>query len=112
MDRFGNPRFDAVVSTRGTRGWRADHPSSEGIVFTSQIVTERNAGRCRWAVGAAVAMLLGLAAPYGAHAQAPANGASAKASDARKADAVRVARAPKARVAEAVLDVVEGLRRV
>src|SRR5205814_1959480 len=33
--------------------------------------------RCRWAVGAAVAMLLGLAAPYGAHAQAPANGAPA-----------------------------------
>jgi murein L,D-transpeptidase YcbB/YkuD len=77
MDRFGNSRFDAAVSTRGTRGWRADHPSNEGIVFTSQIVTERNAGHCRWAIGAAVAMLLGLAAPYGSHAQAPANGAPA-----------------------------------
>jgi phosphopantothenoylcysteine decarboxylase/phosphopantothenate--cysteine ligase len=44
--------------------------------------------------------------------RAPANGASARASDGRKADAVRVARAPKARVAEAVLDVVERLRRV
>src|SRR5256885_530077 len=44
--------------------------------------------------------------------QAPANGASAKASDGRKADTVGVARAPKARVADAVLDVVESLRRV
>jgi len=77
MSRFGNPRFDAAVSTRGTRGCRADHPSSEGIVFTSQIVTKRNAGRCRWAVGATVAMLLAATLPYDARAQAPANGAPA-----------------------------------
>ena len=43
---------------------------------------------------------------------APASGASATASDGRKADTVRVACAPKARVAAAVLDVVERLRRV
>jgi len=77
MSRFGNPRFDTAVSTRGTRGWRADHPSSEGIVFTSQIVTRRNAGRCRWAVGATVALLLAATLPYDACAQAPANGATA-----------------------------------
>src|SRR3981189_210058 len=78
MDRFGNPRFDAAVSTRGTREWRADHPSSEGTVFTSEmIVTNRTAGRCRWAVGATLALLIAGAVPYGARAQAPANGGPA-----------------------------------
>ena len=74
MHRFGNSRFDAAVSTRGTRGSRADHPSSEGIVFTSKmIVTDRTARRCRWAGGTAVAMALALTVSYGAYAQAPDN---------------------------------------
>src|SRR5947207_14497195 len=73
MHRFGNSRFDAAVSTRGTRGSRADHPSSEGVVLTSKmIVTDRTARRC--AVGTAVAMALALTVSYGAYAQAPANG--------------------------------------
>src|SRR2546423_950698 len=73
MDRFGNSRFDAAVSTRGTRGSRADHPSSEGIVLTSKmIVADRTAWRC--AVGTAVVMALTLTVSYGAYAQAPANG--------------------------------------
>ena len=75
MDRFGNLRFDAAVSTRG---WRVDHPSSEAIVFTSPLVmNDRIAGRCRWAAGAAVVMLLAASVPYGARAQAPATSAAA-----------------------------------
>src|SRR5690349_14438639 len=72
MDRFGNPRFDATVSTGGTRGWRGDHPSSEGIVLTSPTASSgRNSARGRWAFGAAIAALLVAAVPYGVRAEAP-----------------------------------------
>jgi L,D-transpeptidase YcbB len=95
MDRFGNSRFDAAVSTRGTRGSRADHPSSEGFVLTSQIiVTDRTGGRCRWALGVAVAVAFVLAVPYSAYAQTPDNAAPALMPVALPSDAGVPAAAP------------------
>jgi murein L,D-transpeptidase YcbB/YkuD len=78
MHRFGNPRFDGAVSTGGTRGWRADHPSSEGTVFISSLIeTDRQASRCRWLLATAVAALLAATMPQPGQAQTPATGSAA-----------------------------------
>src|SRR6202035_1966842 len=68
----GNSRFSCAVSTRGLRRSRADHVSSEGIVFTFFVVaTERRCRQRRWIVGVLAGAAVLVAAPYGARAQLP-----------------------------------------
>src|SRR5437764_11944783 len=77
MHRSGNPRFDGAVSTRGTRGLRVGHPSSEGVVLISPLVeTNRKAGVSRYALAVAAGLLLVAAAPQLGRAQTPPGGSA------------------------------------
>ena len=69
-------------------------------MLASPLVMNHNAGRCRWAATAVVIMLLAATVPYGARAEAPANGTAALVPVSVPADAGVPAAAPPPAVPE------------
>ncbi len=69
-------------------------------MLASPLVMNHNAGRCRWAATAVVIMLLAATVPYGARAEAPANGTAALVPISVPADAGVPAAAPPPAVPE------------